>query len=434
MAYQSKIWGGQHTWNPQQVVTPASLEELREVILASKAKGTQIRAAGSLHSLNTLCATDGTQLLTDKLNRVLTLDKERQRVKAEGGIKIKDLLHYLAKEGLTLPNQGYIFEQSIAGATATATHGSGKTGTLSSFIEEIELIDANGQLHHLTPETNKHLFSAAVVGLGCLGIIYSMTLRCVPLIRLELSKVRGEIHTTLQELPELCEHYDFFQIVVDPYSNNLFSWRYTKTEAPYRRRFLYALKWYLIKALAVTTFDILRPPAWSIPCLLKFYMAMSPFASVVDDSYRLLSPADEGHYIETEIAIPYEHLNSALATTREIINRYSNQGTRVVAIILIRFAEPDTYGYLSPTLGRKTAYISLITIAKQGYKELFKDVENALYEFEGRPHWGKAHHLTRDIVEKLYPATYRRFVEARRELDPDSLFSNAYIDTLFTYP
>lgn len=389
-----------------------------------------MRLAGSLHSFNDLAATDGLQIQTDKLSQVLSIDKQRQIVKVQGGIKLRELLKVLAKEGLTLPNQGYIKEQSIAGAIATATHGSGKTGTLSSFVLELELLDAKGQLHTLNPETNPHLFSAAVVNLGCLGVITSVTLRCIPLQKLQLSKIRSILPDTLKEKDEFRHQNDYFQCMVNPYSDKVVNWCFKRTDSDYQNRGLYFMHWLFIKSLAVGTFDVCPPPNRFLPMLLDFFFWASRFDKVVDDSYVLLSPADEGHYIEEEIAVPYEHLDEALNTTRKIIGRFREQNKCFVVVILLRFAEADSYGYLSPALGKKTAYISLITLARKGFQEFFRAVEQALYAYEGKPHWGKFNSLTGEEIAMLYGERFTRFLEARRELDPKGLFLNNYCEKL----
>lgn len=431
MTKRSVVWGKQFSWLPQYVSSPSTLEELRQSILEAKAGGYKIRVIGSLHSLNELCKTSGMQIYTDKLDKILEIDKALLTVKVEGGIKIKNLLESLAKEGLTLPNQGYIEEQSIAGAIATATHGSGKTGTFSGFIKEIELVDANAQIHRLTQETNPHLFSAAIVNLGCLGIVYSLKLRCIPLPKLHLSKVRGNLADTLKALPQLLKENDYFQIMLDPYSDQVFTWRYKKTTAPLFRQTWYQFRRNIVKCMGILTIDYLPTPYKTLPLLLKIFMFFSSFRSCVDYSYRILSPADEGHYIEEEIAVPFERFEEALTATRKVIDSYTEQGKCMVGIILIRFVEADNTGYLSPTLNQKTVYISLITIPKKGYENLFKDFENALYPFGGRPHWGKVNFLTKERVQELYKDNYDKFVEVRRKLDPEGLFSNELIDGLF---
>lgn len=424
-------WGKFQTWFPKETLYPESLEELRQIILKTKTRKGKIRLAGSLHSFNDLCATDETQVHTDKLNHVLSLDIENLRVRVQCGIKIKHLLEYLAKNHLTLPNQGYIDDQSIAGAIATATHGSGKTGTLSSFVEELKLLDANGILHSLSPTSNPHLFSAATVNLGCLGIVYSVTLKCIPLEKLQLAKVKSTLKLTLRDLPELLQMNEYFQFIIDPYSDTTICWLYQKTKEKVKGRLRYRMHWLLNKILAVSCFDLFPIPWWLLPSMIKIYTAASAMKSCVDYSYKLLSPADEGHYIEEEIAVPLEDLEEALTTTRQIINKYSEQKTRMVVVILIRFAQPDLYGYLSPALKRQTAYISLITIAKNGYQELFKEVETSLYCYQGRPHWGKVNCLTKETITELYGTNYINFLQARKELDPEGLFSNGIIDKHF---
>lgn len=430
MTKQLHNWGKSHSWKPKTILSPSSLQELQEAILRAAVNKNKVRFAGALHSLNELCDTTDIQIKTNKLNRILSLDKSALRVKVEAGIKINTLLEALAKEGLSLPNQGYIAKQCMGGAIATATHGSGKTGTLSSAIEEIELVDAHGKLHVLSPNSAKHLFCAAVVNLGCLGAIYSLTLKCIPLQKLHLEKVKMDLTTTLKQLPDLINKFDYFQFIINPYGHETIVWLYQKTDEKPRHRLRYKLHWMLVKMLAFSCFDIFPIPWWLLPSMLKLYFIVSPLKSCVDYSYKLLSPDDEGHYIEEEIAIPFERFQEALEETRKIIGQHSEKRNRPIAVILIRFAEADPYAYLSPAAGCQTAYISLITIAKEGYKELFHDIENALYQFSGRPHWGKVNFLTKDRIAKLYGENYTDFIAARNELDPDRMFSNHYTDKL----
>jgi len=423
-------WGKYNSWHPRKALYPSSLDELQLIVAKAKENHEKIRIAGSLHSMNAICETSEIQVHTDKLDKILQIDKARKTVRTEGGIKIYTLLEILAHEGLTLPNQGYITDQSIAGAISTATHGSGKTGTLSSFVEEIELVDGQGKIHHLTPASNPHLFSAAVVSLGCLGIIYALTLRCIPLEKLRLSKLRTNRASLAPKFSEVIKE-EYFQFALDPYSDEIIQWQYSKTTEAIQNRWKYLLNWLLIKSFAICTLDIMPTPYWLLPHLLKIYFAASPIKNCIDYSYKLLSPADEGHYIEEEIAVPQVYFGQALAETRWIIDQFRKQKKCFVAIILLRFADADPYGYLSPAKGRQTGYISLITIAKKGYKELFQEFENSMYKFQGKPHWGKEHSLTKEKASQLYGEDYIKFVEAKKELDPAGIFSNAYIDTLF---
>lgn len=425
-------WGKTHTWCPKEVLYPKDLTDLRKIILDATATHTKIRIAGSLHSMNELNVTSGILISTDKLQRVLSIDTQGLTVRVEGGIKMKNLLSSLAKENLTLANQGYIAEQSIAGIIATATHGSGHTGTISSFVKQIELLDGRGELHILTPEKDFHLFSAAVVSLGCLGIIYAVTLECIPLERMTATKTRLLTKEVLENHLNYLENNDHFQFAINPYGDDTLAWFYNNTQKPLKRRWFYCLHRLLVIAVMKIK-NVLPTFQFLIPYETKFYMRLMPLKECVDYSYRLLSPADEPDYIEAEYAVPRQNLIPALAKVREIIQSYREHGIKIISVVVIRFAEKDPYGYLSPAFEGPVAYISLITMPEKGYPTLFRDVETALYEFTARPHWGKVNFLTKERIKALYRGNYEKFVEAQHQLDPDRIFCNAYLESLFDF-
>lgn len=420
-------WSGVQFWTPKETVYPTCIEDLKKIVLSAKEQGLKIRAIGTLHSYNDLCVTPDIQIHTDKLGKVLSIDRNTMTVRVEGGIKLKALLKSLAKEGLTLPNQGYILRQSIAGATATATHGTGRSGTLSSFIEEVELVDAMGEVRILNPKTSEHLFSAAVVNLGCLGIIYAFTLRCIPLYRLKLTKVKTNLKECLKELPQSLKTFDHFMFGICPYTERVFTVGYQKTDDPVRNRWGFILHRGLLRFGNEISFKFLPVH----PIFFKIYSDFSHNFSCVDESYRILSPTDEGIYVEEEIAVPVEHVDNAIRDALDVIRQYSKNHPRIVWTLYVRFVGPDDFGYLSPTLNQSVAYLTYVTKVNKGFRELFPVFEQAMFKYRGRPHWGKIHTLTKEQVKKLYPQTYDRFVEAKDALDPDGLFSNDYIQRLF---
>lgn len=425
-------WGKRNTWTPCEVVSPQTLDEIRSVISKANQNKHKIRAFGSLHSLNSLCETDGINIDTSKLNRILSIDREKMLVKVEGGIEIRDLLEALAKEGLTLPNQAYIQDQTIAGAIATATHGSsGHTSTYSSFVLEVELIDFEGHIHHLTPEKDLKFFSGAVVNLGCLGIIYSVTLKCITLRRLLLSKNRTTYPKISYQIQDQLKSNESFQISKDPYSDDLITWHYQKTDEGVSNQTLYQLKKNLVKISAWFCFEVAHPPYWLMPYVSRFYLWLSPISKCVNYSHLILSPEDEGHYIEEEIAVPFDHFETALSITQTLIKRYGENKLRPTLTIIIRFVEPEPYGYLSPANGKQTVYITLIAVEVKGYNKLFREWEEAMFPLQGRPHWGKIHTLNKEKVLALYGENFLKFLEVKKALDPKGIFSNKFIDNIF---
>jgi len=116
-----------------------------------------------------------------KLNHILSIDLATMQVRVEAGITIKDLNKQLESYGLSLANQSATAEITLGGALSTASHGTGHTGTFSSFVIEIELMTADGIVHKVSPNSDSHIFNAASVSLGAIGIIYAVTLKCEPL-------------------------------------------------------------------------------------------------------------------------------------------------------------------------------------------------------------------------------------------------------------
>lgn len=423
--------GGDSTKHPDQVYYPASFQELCQILKKAKEVNAKVRPVGSYNSLRAATAT-GINIHTDNLNRILEIDKENYTVKVEGGIKIRRLLEALSRQGLTLENHSYDQDHSLAGAVATATHGSsGHTSTFSSLVIEMELVDADCNIHKLSPFKDRDHFSAAVVSLGCLGITYSLTLRCIPLKRLLLIKQKTTIPAISYRIDDLLNTYDSFHISKDPYSDKLIAWLYQETEKTVERRTLYKMRERLINLSSKILFDIFNPPYWIMPYLSKLYLFLSPLTNGNDYSNQIALFLDNRHYIEEEIALPIEHFETGLGITNTIIKRFGDLKMRPTILMVIRFGEKEPYGYLSPAQGQRTAYITLITVAADGYSKLFNEWEDAMMPLQGRPHWGKLHHLTREKVVSLYGDNFVKFLAAKKTFDPRGVFSNAYIDNLF---
>ena len=116
-------------------------------------------------------------LRLERMNRVLEVDRGAGLAKVEGGIVIRDLSEALAREGLALENLGDIDVQTVAGAISTATHGTGERfGNISSQVEALELVTADGSVVECSRESDPDLWRAARVGLGSLGAIATVTL------------------------------------------------------------------------------------------------------------------------------------------------------------------------------------------------------------------------------------------------------------------
>lgn len=136
-------WPGEQVCAPSAIVRPTSEAELADVIAQAAKRGERVRAVGSGHSFTDIACTDGVMIDMTGLQRVLDVDQPTGLVTVEGGAKLRALGPQLAQRRLGLENQGDVDPQSITGATATATHGTGvRFQNLSARIVSLRLVTA----------------------------------------------------------------------------------------------------------------------------------------------------------------------------------------------------------------------------------------------------------------------------------------------------
>src|SRR5918992_1307733 len=169
MAATWENWARTHRCTPVAIERPGSRAEVKDAVGRAAAAGRTVRAVGAGHSFTDIALTDGTLLSLERLDRVLDADPAGGRVRVEGGISLHRLSRELLRHGLALPNLGDIDVQSLAGAIATGTHGTGaRLPNLSAQVEGIELVLGDGSERALD---GGDLLRAARVGLGALGVV-----------------------------------------------------------------------------------------------------------------------------------------------------------------------------------------------------------------------------------------------------------------------
>lgn len=179
MTAAKRNWAGNIAYAAAAIRTPVNLDGLRREVRAAG----QVRALGSRHSFNAIADTEGTLLAMRGLNRILDIDAAARTVTVEGGITYGELCPALDAAGFALHNLASLPHISVAGAIATATHGSGnRSGNLATAVAAFELVTAAGDVVRFArgdPE-----FDGAVVGLGALGIVSALTLDIEPAFEL----------------------------------------------------------------------------------------------------------------------------------------------------------------------------------------------------------------------------------------------------------
>lgn len=376
-----------------KILYPKNTQEIIEIIQKAKNESLNIRAYGSNHSWSDIVCTDGYLINTDKLNKVVSVNTSTNQVTFQAGIKLKDLNKHLAKLGLNLSNQGAITEQSLAGVVSTATHGSGKTGTFSSFITKLHLLTADGQIQECSPEINSDLFSAARTSIGTLGVITELTVQCEPLFKVKRENKQSNWDNILKDYKKLLQDNDFMQ----------FYWNASDDSV-----------------------DII------IHNRLKETDQLGN--SQTGDSYKMLSGSRSSIYYEEEIAVPLDKFIEAAKATRDLVKTEYNKVSGPNApfqIVLFRFVSADKQNLLSPAADKDVVYFSITTRKRRGSEKFYKKFYDLMLQYDGRPHWGKINYLTREDAHKLYGKNFEKFIEIRKKLDPNGLFSNAFTKRIF---
>ena len=134
-------WARQQRCAPEALERPRGEAEVAAAVVRARERGLPVRAVGSGHSFTDIACTDGVMLDMSGMDRVLDHDATSGLVRVQAGISINALGRALEARGLALENQGDIDRQTVAGAAATATHGTGvRFGNLSSRIQAMRMV------------------------------------------------------------------------------------------------------------------------------------------------------------------------------------------------------------------------------------------------------------------------------------------------------
>jgi FAD/FMN-containing dehydrogenase len=371
---------------------PTTFEELCNHIKYAVSQGYKVRAIGNGYSLSDIGCTHGCLLSLKHLKRILSIDKEKKLVRVEAGISLQELNEQLAMHGLALSNQAAIAEISLGGALSTGVHGTGHTGTLSSFIREIQLVTADGHLHQLSLDSDPDAFSAASLSLGSLGVIYAVTLQCEPLFYLKADHEIQSLESVMENYKMLHHSNDFFHFFWNVEMGQVMIQRWNRCEQKTQQN------------------DSFTQPRASYQVL--------PWHVIDVNDKELFS----------EIAIPIDLLPQALEAIKQLVEKYQQLGATMTEVN-VRFVEPDRHAYLSPAFDRSVAYIAVW----EGERSLafYQELEDILSLYQGRPHWGKINFLNYEKVVNLYGVNLQKFIHVKRRLDPQEIFSNDFTHRIF---
>jgi FAD-linked oxidoreductase len=420
-------WAGDQLCTPSAVERPRSADELSAAIVRARASGLRVRAVGAGHSFSDVALGDGLQLRLDGLAELVDVDSASGLVRAQAGITIRELSRRLDGHGLAMENLGDIDVQSIAGAISTATHGTGASlPNISTQIVELTLVLADGSTLQCSPEHDPEVFRAARVGLGALGVIAEVTLRCVPAFTLRGIDEPAPLEPTLERFEELALGNDHFEFFVFPHADVALTRTNNRTDEPPRPRSR-AAAYFNDVLLANHAFGLFcragrRLPS-AIPRINRLVTRLAGRSERVERSAAIFASPRLVRFTEMEYALPRERTPEAARRVLEMIER---RGFAVPFPIEVRTVAPDD-AFLSTAADRDSGFLAVHMYEGMEWEPYFREVEAIMNELEGRPHWGKRHFQTAATLRERYP-DWDRFQAVRARLDPEGRFANEWTD------
>lgn len=410
-------WAGNLTYSADSVHHPASVVEVQELV----ARLPRVKALGTRHSFNTIADSPGGALISlSELAPDVTIDANAMTVSVTGGTRYGVLATSLQSQGYALHNTGSLPHISVAGATATGTHGSGdRNKILSTAVAAVDLVTADGSL--VTVDRANPDLKALAVGLGAFGVITRVVLEVQPTYLVRQDVYRNAPWDTVLEA--------FDEVMASAYSVSLLGdfaspvirqlWQKTRVEEVGEGQdppqpvpaSLHGGTWYD---------DAEEPPDHSLNVRAG---VPGPWSERLPHFRLDAPPSAGGDELQTEYFIDRRHAVDAIRTLRSLGDRISPH----LHATEIRTTAADDL-WLSPAYERDCLCIGFTwRNHPTEVMALLADIETALGPYEPRPHWGKLFLFTAEDLARRFPRL-ADFLELTTTYDPTGKFTNAFID------
>lgn len=414
-------WAGNYTYEAAACHFPESVDEVRELV----ANNRRVKVIGTRHSFNGIADTEAAHISLARLNRVIALDRANNRVTVEGGITYGDLSRYLHEHRYALHNLASLPHITVAGACATATHGSGDgNGNLASAVSGIELVKGDGELLRLTKEGGDDRFAGVIVGLGALGVVTQLTLDVVPSFEIAQHVYEG--------LPFEALSGGFDDIFSSGYSVSLFTdWKGTSFNQVWQKRLLteagespvgYSDSLTRFGAIA-SSFKLHPVPGVSADNCSDQLGIAGPWHERLPH-FRMDFTPSAGEELQSEYFVPRRHAYDMVKALHQLRHRIAP----LLFISELRTIKADDL-WMSPCYGQDSVAIHFTW--KQDWeavRQVLPLIEERLEPFGARPHWGKLFAMSPTKLQSLFPKL-QHFRKLAREYDPHGKFRNDYLDT-----
>ena len=453
-------WARTFHSRPEQYIQPESVEEVQEITNHARKCRRRVVVVGSAHSPSHLTCTSSWLVNLDKLNKILQIKHDdktgEDTAVVQAGISLAKLNTQMSESPhqMIMPNLGSINEQSMAGALATATHGSSiYHAPMTQSVRALRVVLSDGKAVWCSPQDRPSLFRAALVSLGAIGIVVEVEYCMVPSTNIEWDQ-------TLSPLQEIIDDWDkglwtqaeFVRCWWLPYKQQIVVWKADKTSKgkrlPESSGYGGFIGRHLFKFLLWTSkfFPSIVPTIERFIFGLQMGFNAGPISRGVEEQHKgLLMDCLMSQFVN-EWAMPLHKGPEAITRLSKWLNGdedgakipFSSRGLYVHCPIEVRvsdgaIASEPQRGYLDPTsTNGPTLYLNA-TLFRPYYSDppcrarYYEAFEWLMKELGGRPHWAKNFTtVSNKDIQDMYGQRLDDYLTVRNEVDPDGMFVGAW--------
>ena len=411
-------WAGNVTYSTANVHRLASIEQVRTFVKQHDA----LSVLGTRHCFNKIADSPHALISLEPKSEVVSLDEKARTVTVEAGMTYGRLCPLLHEKGFALHNLASLPHISIAGACATATHGSGvKNGNLATAVSAVELVTADGELLTLSRAQDGETFQGAVVNLGALGVMTRLTLDVQPTFRM-----RQDVYVDLP-LAQLADHFE--AIMSSGYSVSLFTdWQNQRINQVWIKR--------RVEEGGTTAAD---PDFHGAKLATR---NLHPIAELSAENcteqmgvpgpwyerlphFRMGFTPSGGTELQSEYFVPCINAVEVILAIERLRDRVGPH----LLISELRTIDADRF-WLSPCYERPSLALHFTWKPEwEAVQKLMPAIEKELAPFAVRPHWGKLFTVEPAQLRSRYERL-ADFKELLKQHDPRGKFRNGFVTGL----
>lgn len=443
--YKWSNWAGNHSCLAENYFEPESEEQIIEVVRFAVKHQKKIRVVGSGHSFSPIAISN--EILVSLKNYRKLISVTKNSITCQGGMYLHELYSVLKENKLSLANFGVINKQTVAGALATGTHGSGLMHrSLSAEIEHLRIVTASAQVLEINRNIvlniggkELNVWNAASISLGMLGIVTEVTLKCEPLFYLKSEECVIDFDEYIEYMDDYAQRYEYFKAWWFPHTDKVYLFKAHRIEER-----LYNEKDKLEKFTTEQKKRDAAIDALTAPMFIKSHSDPSLIPGInkycldyfftprtrIGTSFGILVHDETVPMVVSEYGLPVLD-NSHRKALKEFRDVLEHSGQKVHFPVDLRYTNAES-SWLSPSCNRDTFYIGMC-VREYHKKEVHPSMQlffDVMKKYNACPNWGKLSDLSKAELEKKYPRM-NDFRELRNYLDANGIFQNEFIKNIF---